>query len=112
MPTPSATGPFHCPRCGHSQHAELAKGGKNAYLLQFATCPSCKQRSGLHAYIQRNALLYVGLCAVLFVAGTSHPRVMHPSTELILDAVLLALLLPAAIRIWRTLDSRVRWLDA
>lgn len=112
MSMTSSTGPFHCPRCGHSQHAELVKGGTNTYLLRFATCPRCQQRSGLSAYIQRNALLYVGLCAILFVAGRSHPRVMHPGTQLIIDAMLLALIVPAAIRIWRTLDRRVRWLDA
>lgn len=111
MPTTS-TGSFQCSHCGHTQHAELASGGKNPFLLQFATCPNCNRRGRLGAYVQRNAVLYVGFCAIIFLAGRSHPRVMHPSTQLIVDAILLALLLPGAIRVWRTLDSRVRWLDA
>jgi hypothetical protein len=111
MPATS-TGSFQCARCGHSQSAELSKGGNRGFLLQFATCPSCKLRSRLGAYVQRNALLYIGFCAIIFLTSRSHPRVVHPSTQLIIDAVLFALILPAAIRVWRTLDRRVHWLEA
>jgi len=107
-----STGSFTCAHCAHSQHAELTTGGKPDFLLQFATCPSCKQRGRLGAYVQRNALLYVGFCAILFVASMRHPHAMHASTQVIVDAVLLALLLTGAIRLWRSLDGRVRWLDA
>ena len=103
---------FRCAHCGHAQRGELSTGGKSDFKLQFATCPSCKQRGRLRAFVQRNALLYVGFCAIIFLASMRHPRVMHPSTQLIVDGVLLALMLSGAIGVWRNLDRRVRWLDA
>lgn len=105
-------GSFNCGHCGHAQRAEMTTGGKRDFLLQFATCPSCKQRSRLRAFVQRNALLYAGLCVVMFVASRRHPHVMDLSTQLAVDAVLLVLVVTFAMRGWRTLDRRVRWLDA
>lgn len=103
---------FRCSHCGHSQRGELSTGGKSDFMLQFATCPSCKRRGRLRAYVQRNVLLYVGFCAIIFVAGMQHPRVMPVSTQMIVDAMLLVLMVTGAVGVWRKLDRRVRWLDA
>lgn len=103
---------FHCSHCGHSQRGELSTGGKSDFMLQFATCPSCRQRGRLRGFVQRNALLYIGFCAILFVGSLRHPHAMTTSTQLIVDAILLLLMVTGAVGVWRKLDSRIRWFDA
>lgn len=103
---------FTCSHCGHSQRGEIITGGKSDFLLQFASCPSCKQRGSRRAYVQRGVLVYLGFCAILFIASLRHPHAMQPTTQLIVDVVLLALMASGATRAWRRLDDRVRWLDA
>ena len=138
-------GSFSCARCKHWQRAEvIGVGAGNVNVLggvegaretartraardadrmmRFATCPKCKQRSGLGTYAGRYALIFVAIVALMFLlcllwpvfdhsmdAGDRHfTRVWMP---LILDAVAFVILVPVAINEWRKLDRRVRWLD-
>ncbi len=138
-------GSFSCPHCKHWQRAEVTGigGGGSSLLfggelaeeraktnaarnadrmLRFATCPKCKQRSGLGAFVGRQALMFVTIVALIGVLCLVFPvfdksmdaadaHVMRTWMQLILDGVLLLAVVWHSTSEWRRLDRRVRWLD-
>lgn len=143
--TAKRRGTFSCPHCKHWQRAEVTGvGGGGASLLsgrdvaheraktsaernadrmlRFATCPKCKQRSGLGAFVGRYVLMFAAIALATFVVGLLYPVFDHTTDpedahlfrtwgHLIVDGFVLLVIAWHATGEWRHIDRRVRWLD-
>ena len=138
-------GSFKCKHCTHWQRAEINGIGAGAVtllndreyareraqinaakngdrLLRFATCPKCGKRGHQRAFAGRYALMFVVLCAAMFLLGLVWPvfdhslergeaHILRTWMPLFVSACIALVIAWFAVGEWRGIDKRVRWLE-